>query len=349
MCIRDRGGIAAVVVLGAVGAFALLPRDAPTPSSAVSVSVPPVTSPPTAPPSGPVASPSTEPSVAPPTAAPSVSMPPTIESLTGLIVFSAVKGDNGDLWIWDPADDSLRALVTGPASQTEPAWSPDGTAIVYRAPGGLRMIRADGDRFAPPEFTAFGEDRNPAWSSDGRRIVFSTTRQGFATRDVVSQRVNDPRGKVTPLATSKGSDYDPIVSPDGSTIVFVSTRNGGSRLFLMDADGGRERALDLGKGYLDDPMFSPDGEWIAYTWRPNPETQKDVFVVRVDGSDRRQLTDTPTFENDLAWSPDGRVIATARLEDGVIVLLDAETGDEIGTIGVAGAQNLWPDWWWPGP
>src|SRR5690606_9579891 len=143
--------------------------------------------------------------------------------------------------------------------------------------------------------------------------VFSTTRQGFATRDVVSQRSNDPRGKITPLATSKGSDYDPIFSPDGSTIVFVSTRNGGSRLFLMDADGGRERALDLGKGYLDDPVFSPDGEWIAYTWRPNPETQKDVFVVRVDGTDRRQLTDTPTFENDLAWSPDGRVIATARL------------------------------------
>jgi len=81
---RDRGRDPA----GAVGAFALLPRDAPTPSSAVTASVPPVTAPPTAPPSEPVASPSSEPT-APPTEAPSVSTPPTIESLTGLIVFSA--------------------------------------------------------------------------------------------------------------------------------------------------------------------------------------------------------------------------------------------------------------------
>ncbi|MGH7321153.1 MAG: TolB family protein [Candidatus Rokuibacteriota bacterium] len=42
----------------------------------------------------------------------------------------------------DGTDEVL--LVEGTAADAFPAWSPDGTKIVYTAPGGLWVINADG-------------------------------------------------------------------------------------------------------------------------------------------------------------------------------------------------------------
>ena len=71
--------------------------------------------------------------------------------------------------------------------------------------------------------------------------------------------------------------------------------------------------------------------------------------ARLDGSGMRRLTSTKANENDLAWSPDGRVIVVARADDdGRLVAIDVVTGEEIGDIGMDGARNGHPDWWWPG-
>lgn len=342
------GGVAAVALLGAVGVFVLMPRETPTPGPGVTASVPVVvTASPGAPASDDAQPPSGEPPTDPPTDAPP-SGPPTLDSLTGLLVFAAVKDGNADLWIWDPADDSLRPLARGPAEQTEPAWSPDGSAVVYRSSNGLRMVRADGERFDPPDFTHDAADRNPTWSPDGERIVFATDRDPFTSLNIVARPADDSEAKLDVLVTNDGDDWDPAFSPDGSTIVFASTRRGGGTLYLMNADGRTERGLELGAGFYDDPMFSPDGEWLAFTRRDDAKAQKDLWVARLDGSEMRQLTATKANENDLAWSPDGRVIVVARADDdGRLVAIDVATGEEIGDIGVDGARNGHPDWWWP--
>jgi dipeptidyl aminopeptidase/acylaminoacyl peptidase len=342
------GGVAAVALIGVVGAFVLLPRGTPTPSSAVTASVPvAVTASPGVPASDDAQPPSDDPPTDPPTDAPP-SGPPTLDSLTGLVVFAAVEDGDADLWVWDPADDSLRPLVEGPGSQSEPAWAPDGSAVVYRAPNGLRMVRADGKRFDPPDFTHDGADRNPTWSPDGRRVVFATDRDPFTSRNIVARPADDSEAKLDVLVSNGADDWDPAFSPDGSTIVFASTRRGDGRLYLMDADGRTERLVALGPGSYDDPMFSPDGEWLAFTRRDDAQAQKDLWVARLDGSEMRQLTATAANENDLAWSPDGRVIVVARADDdGRLVAIDVATGEEIGDIGVDGARNGHPDWWWP--
>ncbi len=346
------GGVAAVALLGAVGLFVLLPRGTPTPSSGVTESAPvAVTTSPDAPASDPVVPASGEPPTAPPSEPPTEappSVPPTLDSLSGLLVFAAVKDGNADLWVWNPADDSLRRLVKGPGSQTEPAWAPDGSAVVYRAPEGLRMVRADGERFEPPDFTHHDRDRNPTWSPDGSRIVFATDRNPFSSLNIVARPAGDNEADLDVLVTNGGDDWDPAFSPDGSTIVFASTRRGDGTLYLMNADGSTERAVELGPGYYDDPMFSPDGEWLGFTRRDDAKAQKDLWVARLDGSEMRRLTSTKANENDLAWSPDGRVIVVARADDdGRLVAIDVATGEEIGDIGVDGARNGHPDWWWP--
>jgi len=331
------GGIAAVAVIAIAAAIVSLPRGTPQPSSGTGTAGPDGSSPAS---SGPTASSSDGSS---PSSAPAVSPTPAVP--TGQIVFAASQDGNVDLWVWDATTGEIRSLVAAPGNQTDPAWSPDRSQVVYRDPAGLRIVNADGTPASPPDFTHHGEDRHPAWSPDGRTIVFSTNRSPLTSLDIYSRPADDNQVRITPLAGGKGDDWDPAWSPDSSTIVFASRRLGDARLFLMRADGSDERMVDLGPGIYDDPTISPDGEWLAFTRRDSKDTNKVLHVARIDGSGTRRMTSSDQNENDMTWSPDGRFIAVSRGgADARIVVIEVATGEEIATFGVDGAQNIVPDW-----
>ena len=76
-------------------------------------------------------------------------------------------------------------------------------------------------------------------------------------------------------------------------------------LFVSNADGSGERGLT--QGTLDyNPAWSPDGKWIAFTSERNGSA--DLYRVQIDGSGLERLTDDPAFEDQAAYSPDGRQI-----------------------------------------
>lgn len=54
-----------------------------------------------------------------------------------------------------------------------------------------------------------------------------------------------------------------------------------------------------------EPAWSPNGRWILMSVLT--DEQRDLFVIRPDGSERRQITDTPESELLATWSVDGRV------------------------------------------
>ncbi|MFI5253002.1 MAG: S9 family peptidase [Bacteroidota bacterium] len=59
-----------------------------------------------------------------------------------------------------------------------------------------------------------------------------------------------------------------------------------------------------------DPNFSPDGKKIAFVVTESNlekgKSNQDVYVMNADGSDIRNLTDTPGPDNHPRWSPDGK-------------------------------------------
>lgn len=56
------------------------------------------------------------------------------------------------------------------------------------------------------------------------------------------------------------------------------------------------------------PVWSPDGEWIAFVANGEEAGLLNIFVVRPDGSDLRQLSDRRDFNVEPAWSPTSQQI-----------------------------------------
>lgn len=107
----------------------------------------------------------------------------------------------------------------------------------------------------------------------------------------------------------------PQLSPDGSQIVYARSHvdklddSWESELWIMDADGSRNRFLTKGAA----PEWSPDGTRIAYIAQGEPSGAQ-IFVRWMDAegatSQITRLTESP---GNFEWSPDSRSIAFAML------------------------------------
>jgi Tol biopolymer transport system component len=136
------------------------------------------------------------------------------------------------------------------------------------------------------------------------------------------------------LTDSPGYDAEATVSADGKSIVFTSLRDGDLDVYTMDADGRNVRRLTTELGYDGGPFFSPDGQWICYrAFHPADSTEAadyrslltryllrptrlDLWVMRRDGSDKRQVTHLPGASFAPYFAPDGkRLIFASNHED----------------------------------
>ncbi len=91
-----------------------------------------------------------------------------------------------------------------------------------------------------------------------------------------------------------------------------------SELWTIDGTDLRRIALPLLR--VAEPEWSPNGEVLAFA---GADFRDDIYVVNADGSELRNLTNTPDVdEASPAWSPDGTQIAFVRAED--IWLMNAD-------------------------
>src|SRR6478672_8151903 len=91
------------------------------------------------------------------------------------------------------------------------------------------------------------------------------------------------------------ADLHPTWSPDGTRIAFDSHRdsNVSAEIYVMNADGTDQRRLTHDSGqngiFNSQPLWSPRGDLICFQKSINGQSV-DLWAVRPDGSDMRQLT-----------------------------------------------------------
>jgi Tol biopolymer transport system component len=125
------------------------------------------------------------------------------------------------------------------------------------------------------------------------------------------------------LTTTPGYDAETTVSTDGRELVFTSVRDGDLDLYKMRPDGSEVVRLTDRLGYDGGAFFSRDGRWICWRAGYPPDsaaaeyrallarglvrpTTLDLWVMRSDGSDKRQVTHLPGASFAPYFTPNGQ-------------------------------------------
>ncbi len=107
-------------------------------------------------------------------------------------------------------------------------------------------------------------------------------------------------------------------------------------IYVTNPATGDTRRLTDARGYDAEGSYSPDGEWIvfasnrlAYSQDLSEEHGRllemdqsyfiDLFVMRADGSDLRQLTDVPGYDGGPFFFPDGSRIVWRRFDESGLI------------------------------
>src|SRR5438093_502110 len=187
--------------------------------------------------------------------------------MRGGLVLAAALALAGGAGAAAPTDEGTPRRIVGTGSSAMPAWTPDGSRILFHA-------RRKDDQ-----------------------------QKGFAIRNLWSVGADGSGEKK--LTGGTKDEYHASLSPDGKKLLFVSELNGSRDIWLADADGQNPVPLTDDPGTEDQPAWSPDGRQIAYAAFPKEGGSFDIWLVNADGSGRRRLTTTPANELFPAWHPDG--------------------------------------------
>ena len=148
----------------------------------------------------------------------------TAQGFESRIVFSSNRDGDWDIYSMDANGDNVVQLTDHPATDEEPACSPDGRRIVFASDRGvtedLYVMDSDGSNVIRLTHDNFGE-RNPSWTPDGTRFAFDSFRFVVGNWEIYLMDAdgNDLDKFDKPQVVD---DFKPSWSPDGNKIAFVS-------------------------------------------------------------------------------------------------------------------------------
>ncbi len=187
----------------------------------------------------------------------------------------------GDIWVAPSAGGEAHLLVSNPAEESRPLYSPDGARLAFvstRTGNGdiyaLALASGDLKRITFDD----GVDQLDAWSRDGKWIYFTN-----GTNDVGRKgdlyRVSAEGGTPMPVSADRyTNEFQAAPSPDGTALAFAARGNGDQQWWRLGhshldeseiwvrregAPATYERLVDL-NGRNVWPMWTPDGKQIYF-------------------------------------------------------------------------------------
>ena len=253
----------------------------------------------------------------------------------------------GDIWTVPFAGGDARLLVSHPATEGRPLWSPDGTQLAFtsnRTGNGdiyvLTFATGDVQRLTFDDVN----DVLDNWSRDGKWLYFSSTSRDIAGMSDV-WRVRAVGGTPTQVAADRyASEYFAAPAPDGNTIAITARgvpfgqwwRHGHSHIDESEiwlvhgvapasSTAPRYEQVTTGGAKSLWPMWSPDGATLYFM--SDRSGNENLWTRPATGGDASALTQFT----------DGRVLFPSISADGASIAFERDFG--VWTYDVATRQS----------
>ena len=91
-----------------------------------------------------------------------------------------------------------------------------------------------------------------------------------------------------------------------------------SRLSWLRISDGALQSLSIAHGYFDTAKVSPDGRYIAFDAPPGPsgDLEANVYVMAVDNPTEVRISPSPTYQEPIGWTPDGKSLLFSQYVSG---------------------------------
>lgn len=322
---------------------------------------------------------------------PTATIEPTLdavafEKLKNISKVAFISDRQGDgyqqVWVMDigfdannkPITANAKQLTFSPDNKSNPAWSPDGTRIIYS--GWSTEMSVNGSSFADdiwmlditqPDATPIdltrrvGNDRYAAWSPNNKFIAFTSYYREDKTPQLV---VMNPDGSKQDMLSILGfaNSYS-TWSPNGDWLLYtysvgelqvlqmISQFNIMKKTPREPQDFQKfDRTSNEGRlGNVSEPAFSFDGSMLAYTHTFGGKSNVYSAVYTDRGRTSTQLTETGV-DHSPCWSPDGKWIMFTSERDGdpELYIMDSAGGNVLN-ISQLPSTDKDPAWQPPNP
>ena len=138
------------------------------------------------------------------------------------------------------------------------------------------------------QLTFGGENAEAYFSSDGKQLIFQSTREGHDCDQIYTMNIDGSNAKL--VSTGDGRTTCSYFFPGQKRILYSSTHLGGKQC---------PPKPDYSRGYV----------WAIYP-------TYDIFTARPDGSDLKQLTNSPGYDAESTITLDGKKIVFTSMRDG---------------------------------
>ena len=146
------------------------------------------------------------------------------------------------------------------------------------------------------------------WSPDGNEIAFVSS--GYQGGELYIMNANGSNLRQITGYSGTQMDISFDWSPDNKNLLLASQMKGNVDIYLIDVDS-LEVTQVTHTIEIDEinPQWSPNGDQIIFTAKYVDKDDADIFLMDANGTNLKQLTNSPQYESLPKWSPDGSKVA----------------------------------------